>query len=71
MTANRLGDYAGIYLCQSLLFVMSEEKIILVYRTSFSLTLADHVTAPFLASSYANSSHLTPRKIQKNTEIKW
>lgn len=40
MRANRLGDYAGMYLCQSLLFITLEEKLILVYRTRVSLTLA-------------------------------
>lgn len=40
MRANRLRDYAEIYLCQSLLFIMLEDKLILVYRARFSLTLA-------------------------------
>lgn len=40
MRANRLWDYAEIYLCQSLLFITLEDKLILVYRARFSLTSA-------------------------------
>lgn len=40
MRINRLWDYAEIYLCQSLLFITLEDKLILVYRARFSLTLA-------------------------------